>query len=366
MANLIDNIFNIFSSKKGDSVLGIDIGSSSIKVVQLKRQKGRAILQTYGEIALGPYGEKEIGRATKLPAEKISEALNDLIKESGTTTNSSGMSIPMRSSMVSVFKMPDMKDAQMAQMVPVEARKYIPVPISEVTLDWFAIPKIGDEQVSSSNLNEIMVVAIHNDVLSDFSNIVANSNLETSFFEVEMFSTARAILDSGYLNPVMIVDIGAGATKVYITERGVIRDSHTVNRGSQDITLNISKSMNQSIDYSEKLKRNFGKNDAETDKKIAEIVDSVMNPIFNDVTRAQINFQKTHNKNIEKVFLTGGGSLLKGVDQKAQEKFGIETKMSDPFGKVETPAFLQEVLKQTGAMFSGAVGLALRKLKELD
>jgi type IV pilus assembly protein PilM len=369
MANIFNKIFNNFSDPNKNSVLGIDIGASSLKVVQLKLKKGKAVLQTYGEIALGPYAGLQIGRATKLPAEKVNEALQDLLHELKITTFDSAISIPMQSSMVSVFRMPDLKEKQLAQMVPIEARKYVPVPIAEVSLDWFVIPELANEEyIGNDNKKfvEVMVVAIHNDVLNDFNNVVSLSKLQTSFFEVEMFSASRSILESGYLTPVMIVDIGAGATKVYITERGIIRDSNIINRGSQDITLNISKAMNIDIDFAEKLKRNFGKNDSAQDVKIAEIVDLIINPILNDVNRILLNFQKIHNKNITKIFLTGGGSLLRGLQEKTEMRLAIETKLGKPFDKVETPAFLEPILTQVGATFSGAVGLALRKLQELE
>lgn len=371
MANLFENIFSKISGGNNSSVVGVDIGSSSIKVVQLKKKGGKAVLQTYGEIALGPYAGIEIGRATKLPAEKIAEATLDLLKEANVSTPDSAMSIPMRSSMVSVFKMPDMmKERQLAQMVPIEARKYIPVPIAEVSLDWFIIPKIEEVDQPQANptqkFQEVMVVAIHNDVLNDFNLVVNKTGLKTTFFEVEMFSTARSVLEPGYLMPVMIVDIGAGATKVYITERGVIRDSHIISKGSQDITLALSKSLGVPVDFAEKLKRTFGSNSPQQDEVIANISETTMNPIFSDANTILLKFQKEHNKNVSKVLLTGGGALLKGLPEKAQQKFGIQTIISNPFDKIETPAFLEGILQQTGVMFAGAIGLAMRKLQELD
>jgi type IV pilus assembly protein PilM len=371
MANLFENILSKISGGNNGSVVGVDIGSSSIKVVQLKKKGGKAVLQTYGEIALGPYAGIEIGRATKLPAEKIAEATLDLLKEANVSTPDSAMSIPMRSSMVSVFKMPDMKERQMSQMVPIEARKYIPVPIAEVSLDWFVIPKIEDEEPESGKaapqkFQEIMIVAIHNDILNDFNAVVSKTGLKTSFFEVEMFSTARAVLEPGYMMPVMIVDIGAGATKVYITERGVIRDSHIISKGSQDITLAVSKSLGVPVDFAEKLKRSFGSNSPQQDEVITNISETTMNPVFSDANAILLKFQKEHNKNVSKVLLTGGGALLKGLPEKAQQKFGIQTVISNPFDKVDTPAFLEGILQQTGMMFAGAIGLAMRKLQELD
>jgi Tfp pilus assembly PilM family ATPase len=102
----------------------------------LRKKGGKAVLETYGELALGPYAKAEIGQATNLPTEKIIEALSDLMreKEVNITTNKCGIAIPFSSSLMSLIEMPMLPYKQLASMVPLEARKYIPVPISEVTL----------------------------------------------------------------------------------------------------------------------------------------------------------------------------------------------------------------------------------------
>lgn len=375
MANFFDKVFKNFLGKPKTSILGVDVGSASLKLVQLRKENGKAILETYGEIALGPYAQKEIGRATKLQPQQVAEALKDLMTEASVSTFDSAVSIPMRSSMVSIIKLPQMNEKQIGQMVPIEARKYIPVPISEVSLDWFMIPKIeGDDERMVKNVDgknvpmvEVLTVAIHNDVLSDFSMIVTQSQLNTSFFEVEMFSTIRSTIEPSENNlPVMIFDMGSSATKLYIVERGIVRESHVVNKGSQDITLNISKALNVNVEYAEKLKRNFGKNTSEQDKKIAEIIDLTLSPIFSQTNATLLNYGRRYNKVVSKMILVGGGCLLKGLLEKANEKIGIKVEVGDPFSRTENPAFLNEVLKETGLAFSTAVGLALRKLQELD
>jgi len=87
----------------GDSVVGIDIGSSYIKVVQLKNKGGKAVLETYGEAALGPYAELEAGALTSLSNEKLSEALNSILKESDVTTKNAIVAIPSSSSLIFTF-----------------------------------------------------------------------------------------------------------------------------------------------------------------------------------------------------------------------------------------------------------------------
>ncbi|MBP9763190.1 MAG: type IV pilus assembly protein PilM [Candidatus Pacebacteria bacterium] len=375
MANFLDSVFKKFSSQKDASVIGVDIGASSIKVVQMRRKGGRAILETYGELSLGPYAGIEVGRATKLGPEKIVEALNDVLKESNATTKSVALSIPMRQSLVAVIRMPQMEEKQLAQMIPIEARKYIPVPITEVSLDWFVIPKIDPEPDDYEGVPdgqhkmpqiEVLVVAIHNDVLQDFSTIISTSQLNASFFEIEMFSTVRGVIDSGDNTPIMMCDFGAGATKVYMVERGIIRDSHVINKGSQDITLAISQSIGVSVEFAERLKRNYGKNTKEQDDQIKQIIDLNLSPILSEMNTVLVNFQKKYNKNITKVYLVGGGALLHGLEAQAQGKLSIPVFFGDPFAKLETPAFLEGILKQQGLAFCGAIGLGLRKLHEME
>jgi type IV pilus assembly protein PilM len=374
MATFLDTFFKSFSKNKSPSVIGIDIGSASIKVVQLKRQKGRAVLETYGEIALGPYAGTQIGRSTKLPAQKIAEALLDVMREASITTVDSAISIPMRSSMVSIIRLPKMQDKQMGQMVPIEARKYIPVPISEVSLDWFAIPTLesDDEQMEEVDgkkipTTDVLVVAIHNDVLNDFSAIVANAKLNTTFFEIEMFSTIRSAIDpEDATSSILVFDMGAAATKMYIVERGIIKESHSISKGSQDITLNIANAMNIPVEHAEKLKRNFGHNTPEQDKKISELIELALSPIFAQANATIVNYGRRYNKVVSKMVLVGGGCLLNTFPEKAGEKVGIPVQSAQPFSRTEAPAFLQDILKQTGLAFTTAVGLALRKLQEIE
>ena len=234
MGNQITDFFSNLMGKKGQSVLGIDIGSSSIKVVQISRKNGHAVLETYGELSLGPYAGKGVGEATNLPLEKIIEAVGDLLreKEVNITTKICGMAIPFASSLMAVVEMPALPQKQLAEMVPLEARKYIPVPISEVTLDWYVIPKDKnpEEDYPSADTGvkpgfqkvEVLIVALHNETINSYKDIVTRSSLEADFFEIEIFSTMRSTLDQE-IAPVLIVDMGATSTKLYIVESFALR-----------------------------------------------------------------------------------------------------------------------------------------------
>ncbi len=378
--NIGDIFKKILGGAKGsDSFLGVDIGSSSIKVVQLKKSKGVAVLETYGELSLGPYAGVEAGRSTELSSDDISAALKNLMKEASVTTKKCGVSIPLKSSLVFMMDLPVVEKSRIADMVPIEARKYIPVPISEVFLDWKVVPKAEFSEttfVDSENeekkedekspKTEILAVAIHKDTVEKHKEIIKNAGLDLSFLEIEIFSTIRAVSGSNLLD-FAVLDIGSGSSKLLIVEKGVMRDSHIIGRGSQDITLNISRSLGMSVSDAEEKKISIGVTGKDgTEKQISDIVFENMEYIFFEANKAILNYQKKHNKNVDKIIITGGGAVFKGVSDFAKNHFQIESQIADPFASVETPAFLDELLKQVGPGFSVALGIALRGLRESE
>lgn len=381
MASILNTLSSKIRSALGGSsdtsVVGIDIGSSSLKVVQLRTSRGSAILETYGEIALGPYDEKEVGRAVKLSNERVVQAMLDLMKEANITATSAGVSIPFASSLISVLDMPDVKKDQLKRMVPIEARKHVPVPVSEVMLDWFLIPedehddafdRVEEETMMQKRGREVLLVAIHNETLENYQAIMKNANLMASFYEIEIFSAIRSALGHG-VAPILIVDLGASTSKVYVVERGIVRLSHLVNVGSQQMTEVLARSMGWEFQKAERIKREFGLTDSpsysqEENERKREALLSTLNRIFSEVNRVLLGYGKRYNKHVSQVVFTGGGASLPNLTEHANTALNAEVLMADPFAKLETPAFLDEVLTDIGPGFAVAVGVALRKLKQ--
>jgi type IV pilus assembly protein PilM len=303
-------------------------------------------------------------------------------KEVNVTTKKCGISIPFISSLISVIEMPQVSPKQLSVMVPIEARRHIPVPIADVVLDWSVIPR-SDETGDPSSEDEVpdkkpfltnkdpldvvkskidvLTVAIHKDTIAKYQEIITSAGLDASFFEIEIFSTMRAVLNDS-IKPIMIVDMGAASTKLYVVERGIIRSSHTINRGSQDITSVIAKSLNLTIERAEILKRQVGLEGS--DKNLTELIDLVLSDIFAQINNILLVYEKKYNKAISEAILVGGGASLKGIAKFAKETFKAEAVKADPFSKLSAPAFLEGILKETGPEFAVAIGLAIRRLSE--
>jgi type IV pilus assembly protein PilM len=222
-------------------------------------------------------------------------------------------------------------------------------------------PGVPQSPVPNVPRIDVLTVAIHKETIARYKDLVQKSGLDASFFEIEIFSTMRAVLDEN-VNPVMVLDMGAASTKLYIIERGVVRSSHTINRGAQDVTTTISKSMGMTFEEAEVMKRKVGITGA--DKTLAEVIGLGLDYVFTEANRVLLAFEKKYNRTVSKAILVGGGAALKGLPELAKENFKCETVAGNPFLKLSAPAFIEEVLRTTGPEFAVAVGVALRKLSE--
>lgn len=379
--------FSIANSLKGlglggsadTSVIGVDIGSSSIKIVQLRASHGAAILETYGEIAVGPYTKQAVGKAVRLTPEKLAEALSDLMREANVTSRLGGISIPFSSSLVTVLDLPKVDADSLKRMIPIEARKYIPLPVSEVTLDWSVIPQEEGEQSAFDQLQdksvfrprgqEVLMVAIHNSILNAYQTMTAAANITVSFYEIEIFSAIRSVIEHG-IAPMLVVDIGASTTKIYVVERGIVRLTHLVSEGGQHMSEILQRSLEWEFEKAERVKRERGLMDtsaysATENMKIKEALLSTLSRVFSEINRVLLSYGQRYNKNVSQVVLMGGGASLPGLQSIAQSSLNADVHVANPFSHTEAPAFLEEVLREIGPGFAVAVGLALRKLRHM-
>jgi type IV pilus assembly protein PilM len=160
---------------------------------------------------------------------------------------------------------------------------------------------------------------------------------------------------------VLVIDIGAASTKIYVVEHGVVALSHSISTGSQDITRAISISSGVSISRAEVVKKEEGLG-GNTTQGNPELVFS---RIFGEVRRVLMQYETARKKSISEIVLTGGGGVTKSLGAYAKNIFAIDVRVADPFAKTEAPAFMRPILEEIGPEFAVAVGLALRKLEEI-
>ena len=375
MANFLDKLLDTKVVQdmlgKQQSVLGIDIGSSSIKVAQVGRRNGRAVLENYGELALGTYAGLPVGQATNLTKVKIKEALNDIFREAKIDIRKAALSIPLGATLLSIVELPKMDKKKMETMVPIEARKYIPVPVSEVMLNWWVLPEFEDEVVVPKAPDaagedevekvQVLIAAIHNDTINKYLDIKKGVGLESDLFEIDVFSGIRSVIGHES-EPVMVVDMGAGTTKLAVVDNGILRMQHIVNMGSQDVTMTYAKTFNIDVSEAENLKRSQGLEGERDGQTLISVGSMPLNHIFTQITKVMVEYKKKSRRPVSKIILTGGGVLMNGFHDAMKKHIDVTIEYGKPFDKIETPVFLEDTLRDAGPVFAVAVGLAIKAL----
>ncbi len=351
------NFLDTLLGKKNDSVIGIDIGSSAIKIVQIKKKKGKAVLETYGELALGPYAGIEIGRATNLPMDKIAEALTDVLREANTTTKQCGITLPLSSSLITFMTVPTTDEKQLGGMVTLEARKYIPISLSKVALDWIVLGPTEDQAST-----RVLVSAIYNEAMEWYEAILRAGTYTIAAREIEAFSVIRSAV-SPKDETVAIIDLGASSTRLYIVTKGVVRKTHSVPLSGVAITTALAGELDIDFEKAEEKKRVLGLEGDAQDLRVQKVILSQVERGLRELHTVIKRFEESESVKIQKIILSGGGALLVGLPAYAHDMFSIPVMVAEPFAKVAYPAFLEKTLKEGGAPFAVALGAALRSYR---
>jgi len=356
-------VFSLDFSKK--SYLGIDIGTSAIKIVELSIRRNRKNLENYGEakskFLFGKYYRTSKGTEIFLSDNEIADATKQIIKEAGIEIKEATFALPYFASFFTRFDLPPMTKEELPEAVRFEARQYIPLPLSEVTLDW----QILKEKVISGKQKQfrILLVAVPKRTVEQYQEIAKSAGLEKFALEAEIFALIRALIKEREEEKkvVCLVDIGARTTSVSIVERGELFISHSFDTFSGNIlTAQVSRSLNISLEEAEELKIKFGMVDESQNLRI--ILQPLVDDLVKKIEKIFSNYEKGDGTQIEMIILTGGGSQLKGLKDYIGFETSKETKIGNPFENIFYPPILEEKIKKISTSYSVAIGVAGRKI----
>ena len=296
--------------------------------------------------------------------DKIKEALGDIIRESQAKASRAIVSVPLKNSFVTTMTMPELEKNEMKDAIYYEARKYIPIPLAETTIDWWILPPESKEAAASSlgspqkQFISVLLVAVPNEIIEKYKAIFKGVGITIAAFEIESFAQARSVQHDGGVT--MVMDLGAASTKMALVDGGVVRASHSVSQGAWNLTQALQQSLGLDFERAEMLKREFGIVRRPETQGAVSVLEPLVDALAAEGERFILDWRRKGGRSISKVWLGGGGALLRGIDDVMVKKFGVEVEIINPFGKVIYPAFLEPTLKEIGATFSTAVGLALR------
>lgn len=368
----------MFLSKK---ILGTDIGTASIKLVELSGWRDKRKLENYGEIRAEALYEKPFRTFEKstllLSNQEIARAIKAIMEEAKIKTRDCIFSIPDFSSFFTTFELPPMTKEELLQAVTFEARQHVPLPLGEVTLDWEIIGgKVSNREKSKL---KILLVAVPNEVINQYQEIAKLCNLKLLALEAEVFGLLRSLVSAEEEGTVSVVDIGAQTTTCSIIEKRVLKVSHSFDLSADDLTEVVTKGL--SVDYktAEKLKEKYGLNSEDLphlpsnnnsspsrekfpppEKNLKKILLPLIGIILKEVEKTSRNFYQMEGKEIQKFIIAGATASMPGFREYCEDFLKKETEIANPFSNIFYPAVLEQTIKKMSPAYSIAVGMALR------
>lgn len=364
-------MFGLFSGEN-KSFLGVDIGTTSVKVVELSRKKNEKVkLESYGSLEFAisnKFSEGTLQSSTvKISDEQAAKMLVKIIKESNIKARKAVMSAPVFSTFTSVIELPEMSEQEIKSAIEFEAKQCVPVPLSEVVLGWNLIGKKSYESVGNGNSfkkNLVLIVAIPKELSNSFARIAEIAGLELIALETESFALIRSLLGNDKSMSV-IVDIGSRSTNISIISGGFIQASRGLEISGAEITKLLAKSMGIDLAKAEEIKKNIGLKSEGGNKQIASILISIIDIITGETKRViDIFLRRDPANKIERIILAGGSAGIPEISKRFAEVTGIKTVIGNPWGRIESPKELQNTLELIGPSFAVAAGLAMREVNK--
>lgn len=372
----------LFSNK--ESYLGVDLGAGGIKLVELKKTKGRAQLWTYGiaEKSLDIYMPEKIEKSPEdlvseiepnkvkktkkdIPdiddprVEEYANVLKALLKEAKVTTKQTTASLPVSYVFHTVLNLPKVEDKEIDHIVRAEVKKMLPMPIEEMQLVHQKVSQSDDKE--NKNL-KILVTAAPKALVAFYTAIFQRAGLELKELETEAFALERSLVGRDK-STAMVVDVGAERTNFFIIDESLPMVHRSVNIGGNTINNILQKNLGIEKDNLEQVKHDLSYVTDIDD----EMFRSFTEPIVKEIDNAfEIYFSLNGNKDRqpEKIILTGGSSVLPFLRINIKKNFDTRVFIGDPWARVVHQEGLKNILDKIGPRMSVAIGLALRNIEK--
>ena len=364
-----------FSKKK---VLGIDIGTSALKVVELEiSDDNPPYLSNYAWMNIPEFIRQDNDNENGFFETNMPEFLKKIIKESGISARDAYVSISSFGGLVTLIELPEMPEKDMEQAVRFEAHKYIPTSLDEVTISWEVInddPKKeaisfdkGHEKLpkggkSQKNVQVLLVAAFKNKIVA-YEKVIKASGLNLKGIEIESISMIESLIGNDPGN-FIIIDIGFRVCNIIYVEKGTIRANRNIDSGGADITSSIAKGMGIDETRAEDFKlsnRNFFTPEA-------NLKFSSLDTIANEVARImETSSLGRDNHRLDAIILSGGTAGMNGIKEYFQAKFNnVKTVIGSPLGRVGYDKKLEPVIGKLNNEFPVCIGLALKAAEHKD
>lgn len=341
-------------------LVGLDIGSSAIKIAQLKESKGRYSLQKFGVKPLEP---EVIVDGTVMDEGRVVSAIQELCEEANVKNKYVAISISGHAVIIKKISLPPMPDEELEGQVKLAAEQYIPFDINEVNIDFHVLPP--DPSSDGQGDMSVILVAAKKDKISELTELVKTAGLIPMVMDVDAFAIENM---HGINYPLAqeettaLVNLGASVMNVNIIRSGFSLFTRDIPLGGNRYTEAIQREMGLSFEEAEESKKKDGAGES-TGMSVGNVLDSVNAEVASEIART-VDYFKTSGSNAElnRVLVCGGVAKVKGLIQQLSDRMQVPVEMADPFAEIDTSGceIDPDLLADLAPSAAVGVGLALR------
>ncbi len=348
----------LFQKKK--DVIGIDIGSSSVKMVYLKEAKGGYQLAGLG-MAMLP-AEAIVDNAI-MDSSSIVSVVRGLVESQKIKTKNVATSISGHSVIIRKIQLPIMTEEEMEASIQWEAEQYIPFEISEVNLDF----QILGPDAQDASLMNVILVAAKKDFVNDYVALFKECGLNPLVMDIDCFAVENVFEVNHGTNPdeiVALIDMGASSMNVNVLRGGMSVFTRDIQVGGSAYNEEIQKRLGLNNEDAEIAKLGGVVADV-TPEAVAEVIEDTTESLTQEVQRSIDFFSATSSdEKVQKVYITGGVSKVPAVQRSLENRLGVEVELLDPWRQiaVNEKDFDPEYLQAMGPVYTVAAGLAMRRM----
>jgi len=345
---------------KAGSVLGVDIGTTSIKMAEVAKKGDGFRLVNYGILETKKYIEHpnqaiQTG-SLEIVEKEVVELLRTLLNEVKPKSKTIIASIPTYSSFIFPLDMPLLSVAETAKSVNFQAKQYIPLPPEAVSVDWVKVDEFENDR--GVKFQRLLLVGIPSNVIRKYKEIFRVAGLRLAALELETFALTRAI--GKFSEPTMVVDIGGEATEINVVENGFVKHSAVSDYGGIQLTKSLSRGLGLSATRAEELKRHRGLVGKEGESELSTLILPFLDVIIQETRYARDSYERRYGKKVKQMTLVGGGANLLGIDKYFGSQMDLPIINPATLSGFEYAPELEPAVRYLNHELPVAIGLAKR------
>lgn len=351
-----------------EDFFGLDIGSNSLKAVELEKAGGQFRLKTFG---YHPIAGGLVFSDSEVDQKEIGKLIREMVNENHISARNVVAAFPESLIFTRVIEIPAVSENELAGAIEWQAEQYIPMPLSEIQLSWMILDKerLAQAQKSADEKKpkvNVLLVAAPNTLIDRYVNIIEGAGLQPVALETEIVAITRSLAAprDGRMPTTLIMSIGASTTDLAVVENGTIQFTRSIGTGGTALSRAISQELGFEMNQAEEYKKAYGLLEDQLEGKIVQVIRPVIDVILNEVERAIMYFQ-THNPTaiVKRLVLTGGTAQLPGLVAFLASNLGLEVQIGNPWENIVVPDQFRSKTEQVENLvsFSVGVGLAMRE-----